>query len=1087
MGKGSQTTTNQTSSSPDSNAYADYQQLLQRAQGVASTPYQGYGGELVAPVNQQQNAGISNINANANFASPYIQQAGVAASNAMQPLTQAGIQQYMSPYTQNVVNTTQSQFNDANAQQLQGVKGNAIAQGALGGNREGIAEAETAKSQQLAQAPVIAGLYNTGYNNAVNTAVGQQGIGLQGASTLGNLGVAGQNAALTGANAQIGAGTLQQNTQQNQDAALLAQYQQAQAYPYQQAQWLAGLDTGVGSQMGGTTSGSTTAPAPNQLSTILGGVSSGVGALGATGAFGSAGWMAPLMMSDRRVKENVLKIGKLNDGQIIYRFNYKGDPTTHVGLIAQEVEKKHPDSVHDIAGVKHVDYKSATSDAVERASGGVVGYDSGGGVAPMPWAGAPSWIPTANIAHGSGAPHASAPGVASQGGQDLNKQAASIGGLANTLRSSLNGQTPAALPEGSGIPDAIGPTSVGGAGGPQPLQDAYAGTASNPLPGLTSADYSYARGGVAGFADGGSPDSDNTVVNPDEPYRMPDAQAVRDWRNSADATKPEDTASSDLPVSRGVAPPAQPDSAAMAYAGPDKSKADLPSVITAGDQGSSGVAAPAQTQPSGGGLNWGADSKLWPSLISAGFGMMASRSPFLGVAIGEGGQAGVSSYNEQVKRDDEAKKLQQQMDLEKQRMNLPYQSMTRDQKARLELTRTQQDRENKVAPLIVGSDGKVTVNPAYVKLKEETEKSYKPTWGQIDELPSGRKIMGWTDPNTKQVFDSQGKPYVPTSSAFSGAKPVSTTQPPPTQSSATPPPTSSDSGSGSPPDATQPDQPAGETLHEADPKAPIGSSAARNTSYLAQIADQEPALAAAVKKAADYELDPSKYASMRNDQRQRFIDAVLQYDPNWNPQDVGLRYRAQAAFLPGTKTGDTVRSFNTAVSHLDTLKQLYKAVENGDTKLLNNIKNSFKSQFGYEAPNTLNGIAQIVGGEVVKATVGSQNALGDREELRKTLDRDLSNGQAMDIIDKFQSLMGGQLHSLKFAYEQGTGLHNFEEKFLLPRSREVLKHIDAEGTGTGTSTTPAQTTPQGAIGTRKDTSGKNWYVDKAGKALGPAQ
>jgi len=224
MGKGSQTTTNQTQSAPDPNAYQAYLGLMQRAQGVASTPYQPYGGELVAGVNQQQNTGIGGINQYANAAQPAIGAAYGQAATSSAPLTQAGIQQYMSPYTQNVIDATQNQFNSANAQQLQQVKGNAIAQGALGGNREAVAEAETARQQQMAQAPVIAGLYNQGYGQAVNTAMGQQGIGLQGAGMMGNLGVAGQTAGLQGAGAQIGAGTLQQNTQQALDAANYQQY-----------------------------------------------------------------------------------------------------------------------------------------------------------------------------------------------------------------------------------------------------------------------------------------------------------------------------------------------------------------------------------------------------------------------------------------------------------------------------------------------------------------------------------------------------------------------------------------------------------------------------------------------------------------------------------------------------------------------------------------------------------------------------------------------------------------------------------------------------------------------------------------------
>lgn len=279
-----------------------YRALLARASGVANTPYTAYSGELYPGVNPQQTTGIQNINANWNSAAPYIQQAAGYATDAAQPITPEQIQQYFSPYTQNVIDATQAQFNNQNRQQLESVKANAAGQNALGGDREAVAAALTAGQQQLAQAPVIAGLYNQGYTTALNTALTEQQQRAQAAYSLGNIGVAGQNAALTGANAQVGAGTLQQQTQAQQDAAAYQQWMLEQAYPFQTTQWLAGIDTGVGSQMGGTSSGTTTQPGPSWGSQLLGGLTSGVGLLGGTGAFGSAGWLTALMARGGSVK-----------------------------------------------------------------------------------------------------------------------------------------------------------------------------------------------------------------------------------------------------------------------------------------------------------------------------------------------------------------------------------------------------------------------------------------------------------------------------------------------------------------------------------------------------------------------------------------------------------------------------------------------------------------------------------------------------------------------------------------------------------------------------------------------------------------
>jgi hypothetical protein len=283
--KGSDTKT----TAPNPTAMAAYQDILSRAQGVSGTPYTPYTGQLVAPVNTQQNLGISNINQNAGFAFPYIQQAAGYANDAAQPLTHDQIQYYTDPYTQRVIQATQAQFANQNEQQRQGVIGNAISKGALGGNREAIAEAELANQQQLAQAPVIAGLQSQGYTTGLNTALTEQQARAQGAYSLGNLGVSGQNAALTGANAQVGAGTLQQGTQQAQDAALYQQFINQQAYPFQTTQWLAGIGSGIGSQMGSTTTG----PSPSLMGQLLGLGAAGIGAAGKAGLFASAGGRVP--------------------------------------------------------------------------------------------------------------------------------------------------------------------------------------------------------------------------------------------------------------------------------------------------------------------------------------------------------------------------------------------------------------------------------------------------------------------------------------------------------------------------------------------------------------------------------------------------------------------------------------------------------------------------------------------------------------------------------------------------------------------------------------------------------------------------
>jgi hypothetical protein len=77
-----------------------------------------------------------------------------------------------------------------------------------------------------------------------------------------------------------------------------------------------------------------------------------------SGVGGLLGLGSAFLMSDERTKTDVEKVGKVK-GHNVYSFRYKfQDPRTAktVGVMAQEVERKRPDAVKDIGGIKHVNY-----------------------------------------------------------------------------------------------------------------------------------------------------------------------------------------------------------------------------------------------------------------------------------------------------------------------------------------------------------------------------------------------------------------------------------------------------------------------------------------------------------------------------------------------------------------------------------------------------------------------------------------------------------------------------------------------------------------------------------------------------------
>lgn len=62
------------------------------------------------------------------------------------------------------------------------------------------------------------------------------------------------------------------------------------------------------------------------------------------------------IMSDKRTKTDIKKVGKTDDGEPIYTYRYKSGGPIQMGVMAQSLEKTKPEAVTEIGGVKHVDY-----------------------------------------------------------------------------------------------------------------------------------------------------------------------------------------------------------------------------------------------------------------------------------------------------------------------------------------------------------------------------------------------------------------------------------------------------------------------------------------------------------------------------------------------------------------------------------------------------------------------------------------------------------------------------------------------------------------------------------------------------------
>lgn len=591
-----------------------------------------------------------------------------------------GTQDFYNPYAANVM----ANMNDVFGQQQSQNTGKLVqAAGGVGADRIAVGEAELSKQQGLVAGQTMADLWQRAGAQAQSAGQGQMALGN-----------AAQTSQLQGAGALYGAGQQQQALQQAQMNSPYQQQLAMAAFPYQQAQFLAGITGALAPGLGGTTYGNTTgagtsqAPQPSIWSQLLG---AGTAAAGIYGGFngksggtgtGDGSWygpssvggaplsarggrvyaeggevqeenpfgvssqpidisaqsyipqvqlqaikptipqLAPLqqpqqqqqssggigvgdvvktglaiasMFSDERLKENVRQVGKTNDGQSIYTYNFKGSPRTEMGLMAQEVERRHPEAVGESGGYKTVDYDEATRGSSPYADGGAVDDE-------------PFRMP------GQAAMDAWRRGVAEDMG-------------AGTIATPYD-SAPPALPR-----EITGPAPTAGAA------------------------MSYADPGVK---------KTSRVSVPSVPPRTDASMDDAAWPVGPRGAPSEANASVPPPGTQGVSPYSQD--------------------------------APARREP-------GFSDSPWAALTAAGLGMMAGTSPYAGVNIGQGGLQGMKTLDAQreaaqkdATADQAARRLAQEakhhedtytrqtmgQKQAKELADRPYEELTAAQKATLE-------------------------------------------------------------------------------------------------------------------------------------------------------------------------------------------------------------------------------------------------------------------------------------------------------------------------------------------------------------------------------------------------------------------
>lgn len=228
----------------------------------------------------------------------------------------------------------------------------------------------------------------------------------------------------------------------------------------------------------------------------------------------------------------------------------------------------------------------------------------------------------------------------------------------------------------------------------------------------------------------------------------------------------------------------------------------------------------------------------------------------------------------------------------------------------------------------------------------------------------------------------------------------------------------------------------GSSLPAMLPGGPVG---ARDDRALSGATSGEQAI---VKQLVEYKMPlPSGFA-LKSPYWQNIMQRAALYDPSFDASQYNVRLKLRNDFVSG-KSGQNIRSLNTAVGHLGELAKAASNLQNGPLQLWNKISNYGLTQTGDSRVTRFLAAATAVEGEL--ANVFKNTGATDQEikAWRENLSSSQSPEQLQGNIKEVVGLLGGRLGALQSQYEAGMGKPK-DFKMLSDKSRKILAGIGVD-------------------------------------------
>lgn len=196
------------------------------------------------------------------------------------------------------------------------------------------------------------------------------------------------------------------------------------------------------------------------------------------------------------------------------------------------------------------------------------------------------------------------------------------------------------------------------------------------------------------------------------------------------------------------------------------------------------------------------------------------------------------------------------------------------------------------------------------------------------------------------------------------------------------------------------------------------------------------------EKIAKYEVDPSKVFSLRGNRREQMMSYIAMNYPEYDQSQYTVKAGIRKDFTSGKAAGN-IRSLNTAIGHLNSLKEAADGLQNGNVQILNRLANAYKTQTGQSAPTVFNSVKTAVAGELATTFKGTGGTDQEIKQLVETINSAQSPKQVNDVVASYIDLIESRLTALDEQYKNAMGGPS-DFKVLNQKSQEIINKVKAQ-------------------------------------------